>query len=211
MRKSKYKYKVYNGKAIKEMFENTRMIFLLILFAVGIIIGAKVINSENVILQEQIKNLLNSFTMKRAGQGVINNFIESLFSVSIFNLISVFLAFSLIGYPLIMIIPLLRGMGIGVVCGYLYSVYKFTGLGYSLLMIYPGALFSIFALILICNDCSEYSKNAYSKAIIGRGQFEKDETKIFLTRQVVFLAISAFGALIDSVCARLFVGIFNLG
>lgn len=210
MSKSKYKYKVYNGRIIKEMLDNSRILIFVVIFAIGIIIGAKVINSDNLIMQEQIKNLLNSFTIKRAGQGVINNFSESLFSVSVFSLATVFLGFSLIGYPLIIMIPLLRGMGIGAVCGYLYSVYKFTGLGYSLLMIYPGALFSTLSLLLMCNDCCEYSKNAYSKAILGRGQFEKDETRVFLIRQLIFVLIGIFGALTDAVCSKLFVGLFNL-
>ncbi len=210
MSKSKYKYKVYNGKIIKEMLDNSRLIIFVVIFAIGIIVGAKIINSENLIMQEQIKSLLNSFAIKRAGQGIINNFIESLFSVSVFSLTAAFLGFSLIGYPLIIIIPLVRGMGIGAVCGYLYSVYKFTGLGYSLLMIYPGALFSTLSLLLMCNDCSEYSKNAYSKAILGRGQFEKDETRVFLIRQLIFFLIGVFGAFVDAVCSKLFLGIFNL-
>ena len=210
MRKSKYKYKVYNGKAIKEMFENTRMIFLLILFAVGIIIGAKVINSENVILQEQIKNLLNSFTMKRAGQGVINNFIESLFSVSIFNLVSVFLAFSLIGYPLLIWLPCIKGIGIGAIAGYLYSVYQLTGLGYCILTIFPGAIVSTVALIIACNDSCDYSKNAFMKALRGRGQYEKDETKIYLIRQAIMIGVCIVSSIIDSVFSLAFSRFFEI-
>lgn len=208
MRKSKYK--IYNGKAIKDILESSRLILFAILFAIGIILGAKVIKSDNIFLNEQIKILLNSFTMNRAGQGLLSNFSESLFSVILFSSVSVFLGFSLIGYPFLIIMPLIRGMGIGAVCGYLYSAYKFTGLGYSLLMIYPGTIFTTLSLLLICNDCCEYSKNAYFKAISGRGQFEKDETKIFLTRQIVLSLIGVFGALIDAVCAELFVGIFKL-
>ncbi len=206
----KYKYKVYSGKAIKEVFENSRQILFAFLFSVGIIIGARVINSDNYILNEQIKNLLNSFTMNRAGQGLLSNFSESLFSVILFSTVSIFLGFSLIGCPFLITIPLIRGMGIGAVCGYLYSAYKFTGLGYSLLMIYPGSLFTTLSLLLICNDCCEYSQNAFLKAISGRGRFEKDETRIFLTRQIIFLLIGIFGAFTDALCAELFVGIFKL-
>lgn len=206
----KYKYKVYNGKVIKDFAENIRFIFLFIMFATGILIGSQLIKSENIVFTEQIKNLLDSFTIKRAGQGIINNFIESIVLVSLFCFSSIFLGFSLIGYPLITMIPLIRGMGIGAVCGYLYSVYRFTGLGYSLLMIYPGAIFTILSVLLICNDCCEYSKNAYSKAIMGKGQFEKDETKIFIIRQLIHFLIGIFGALIDALCAKLFVGIFDL-
>ena len=210
MGKSGYKYKVYNGKAIKEVFENSRVLILGLVFAIGIIIGAKGVNSGEAEHYDKIKDLLSSFTLNRAGQGISENFFDSLTGVGIYSAISLFLAFSLIGYPLIILLPLIRGMGIGAVFGYLYSSYGFTGIGYSLLMIYPGALFSIISLILICNESCEYSKNAYSKAVLNKGQFEKNETKYFLIRQILFFAVGVFGSLTDAVSIRLFSGVFNL-
>ncbi len=203
MGKSKNKYKVYNGKIIKEFLENSRFFILIALFAFGIIFGAVTIGKSGNITNE-IKELISNFTMLRAGQGMLENFCNSLFVNLFFGGCSVFLAFSIIGYPFIMILPFVRGVAVGAVSGYLYSAYKLTGLGYSLLMIYPAALISVTALIFIFNESCEYSSNAYLKSITGKGIYKKDETKIFLIRQLIFIGITAAGALIDAVSAMLF-------
>lgn len=205
----KSKYKVYNGKIIKEMLENSRIFILIFLFAAGIIFGASAIRKDTFIV-EKIKDLISSFAMLRAGQGVAENFCNSLSVNLMFSAVSVFLGFSLIGYPFILCMPFLRGVAMGAVSGYLYLEYKFTGIGYSFLIIYPGAIVSMIALMLIFNNSCEYSKNAYSKAIQGRGQFEKDETRYFLIRQLIFTAVSSVGSLIDALSAELFSAFFNL-
>lgn len=210
MGKSKFKYKVYDGKALKEMLENSRLFVLILLFAAGIIAGALTIKKD-IGLIAKTEELIMDFAMKKAGQGVLENFKYSLLSNMLFIITSVFFAFSLIGYPLILIIPFIRGLAMGAVGGYLYSTYKFIGLGYSLLMIYPGAIFSVISLLIICNDCCEYSKNACSKSILGRGHFEKNETKYFLLRQLIFMGLSAIGAVIDGISVALFSGLFNFG
>ena len=96
MGKSGYKYKVYNGRAIKEVFENSRVIILIVIFAIGIIIGAKGINSGETEHYDKIKDLLGSFALNRAGQGISVNFIDSLTGVGVYSAASLFLAFSLI-------------------------------------------------------------------------------------------------------------------
>lgn len=209
MSKSKYNYKVYNGKAIKKLLENSRVYMLTALFALGIIIGALSINNESIII-EKLTSLIDSYTLLKSGQGIIENFCNSLTVSAVFFAVNLFLGFSLIGYPFIMWLPFLKGMGIGTVCGYLYSVYKLSGLGYSLLIIYPGAIVSTLAFILACNDSCEYSKNAYMKAILGRGQFEKDETKIYLIRQTIFLGISGISAIIDALFSTGFSRFFEI-
>lgn len=204
-----YNYKVYNGKAIKKMFENSRIYLLTVLFAAGLVIGAISINTDSVII-DKLTNLIDSYKILRSGQGITENFCNSLSISGLFIASNVFMGFSLIGYPFIMWLPFLRGMGIGTVCGYLYSVYKFSGLGYSLLIIYPGAVVSTFAFIFACNDSCEYSKNAYLKSITGRGHFEKDETKIYLIRQMIFLGITAVSAIIDALVSAGFSRFFEI-
>lgn len=196
MSKSK-KFKVYNGKKIKNIYENSRIYFLLIMFAVGIIIGALSINKDNLIAEE-LNRIIDSFGLNRTGQGITANFVNSFLINCLFLVAELFLAFSLIGYPLILWIPFLKGLGIGAFSGYLYSGFGMSGFSYCLLIIYPGALVSAFALINACNDACEYSKNSYYKSILSKGVFEKDETKIMLIRQLVFIAVTALSSLIDS-------------
>lgn len=206
---SKSKYRIYNGKSIKNILKYSVISILLIMFIAGLIIGSTTLinNSE---LAENISVLTDSYLSVKAGQGILTNFCNSLSISIIFNAVNIFFSFSVIGYPFIIILPLLKGLGLGAVCGYLYSTYKMAGLGYSLLMLYPGAIVSTLALILACNDSCEYSKNLYNKSIKNRGQYEKDETRVYLTRQLVFASICAASSLIESLTTQLFSRFFEI-
>lgn len=207
---SKLKYGVYNGKTIKKVIENSRLYFLAGFFIAGMIMGAVSIRNDSSNITDSLRQLVETYTSLRAEQGIGVNFCNSFAINSLFLAAAVFFGFSLIGYPFLMLMPMIKGMGLGMVSGYLYSAYKFLGLGYSLLIIYPGALISIFAFIVACGNSCEYSKNAFAKAIRGRGQFEKDETKLFAFRQLIMLGICAAGSLIDALFSAMFSGFFEL-
>ena len=208
MSKSKLNYGVYNGKVLKKFLENSRVYFFAILLAVGIFAGAFLARSDSEFYSE-IAEISENFLNIKNGQGIAENFIDAFAVNALYNALSLFMAFSLIGYPFIVWMPFLRGMGIGLLSGYLYSVYEFTGLGYCVLAIYPSAIISALVFVISCNDCCDYSKNAFAKAIRGRGQFEKDETKVFITRQIIFCGICAVSALADALLNALFSGFFE--
>ncbi len=205
---SKLKYKVYNGKSIKELLGNSKLIILSLMFSAGIIIGA--ISLNNNYISERANNIIDSFILLRSEQGILQVFFSSFLSNFIFLSINIFLAFSLIGYPLVIWIPFFKGIGIGLFCGYLYSVYGFSGFGFSFITIFPGAIVSTFALISACNQSGEYSVKAYLKAIKGKGQFEKGETKYYLLRQFIYILIVAFSSFIDAIFSNFFLRFFEL-
>lgn len=206
MSRLKSNYKVYNGKKIKGLLKNSRVVILAILFTFGMIIGA-MCTETNIINELSIH--IKSYMATKSGQGILELFCNSMFSNIVFMALTVFLAFSIIGYPLIIWIPFLKGLGLGVVCGFMYVNYKLSGFGYSVLTIIPGATMSTFALVSACNYSCEYSKNAYLKSVIGKGQFEKDESKIFLIRQFFLLVICALSSMIDSVLSFAFLRFFE--
>ena len=209
MSKSKYNYKVYNGKALKKIFENSRIILLLLLFAIGLIAGALSNNGESEI-SDKIAEIAKSFIISRNQNGFIDIIINSFLSSGLLMIINLFLAFSLIGYPLLIWLPCIKGIGLGSIAGYLYSVYKITGLGYCILTIFPGAIVSTVALIIACNDSCDYSKNAFMKSLRGRGQYEKDETKIFIIRQLIMIGICIVSSITDSAVSVMFSRFFEI-
>ncbi len=209
MSKSKLNYGVYNGKVLRKFFENSRVYILTLLFAIGIFTGAFVLNKNSDLFAE-ITDIVEKYIFSRGQQGIADNFIDSLTVNLFFNISVLFCGFSLIGYPLIFWIPFLKGIGIGAFSGYLYSAYKITGIGYCVLTVYPSVIISTTAFVVSCNDCCEYSKNAFAKAIKGRGQFEKDETKIFLLRQMIFAGIIVLSSLTDAVFNCLFSRLFEI-
>lgn len=209
MKKSKHNYRIYNGKIIKTAFENSRIYIMTIIFAAGIIAGSLLLSSEAA-LPEKISDIVEGFSIIKSENSLLKNFVNSLFTNVIFIIINIFLGFSLIGYPFLLIIPFFRGLGIGAICGYLYSVHRLTGLIYSILIIYPAEIVSVLAFMYACNSSCEYSKNAYYKSIQGRGQFEKNETKIYLCKQMLYIAICAASALIDTLFSKIFSVFFEI-
>lgn len=207
---SNYKYKVYNGKVIKEILKNSKIYYLSVLFVAGILLGALFIKYENVRYSSLIKEIVLQYIQSKTGQGVFENFIASGSLNILLSVINILLGFSLIGYPLIIWLPFLRGLGLGVFSGYMYSIYKLSGLGYCALLVYPGAVISSFAFIVACCDSCDYSKNAYEKAIRAKGQFEKDETKIYLFRQFIYIVLCICSSLIEAIFAAVFSGLFKI-
>lgn len=208
MSRSKSNYKVYNGKKLKEFFQNSRILVLTVLFIIGIILGALFIKMNNDIYKE-LEKYVESYMYVKTGQGIWEIFCNSMLSNITFLASSLFLAFSLIGYPIIIWVPFLRGLGFGAVCGFLYLNYKLSGFGYSILTILPGATLSSFALISVCNFGCEYSKNAFLKSVSGKGVFEKGETKILLVRHFVLSVICLFSSLFDAVLSYAFLRFFE--
>ena len=209
MSRSKINYKVYSGKNFKNIFKDSKILILTLIFSAGIITGAVILNYESEIIKN-LSDYINYNISVKSGQGISDIFFNSLFSNCIFLFLNIFLAFSLIGYPLIIWIPFLKGLGLGAVFGYLYSLYGLSGFGYSVLTIFPGATVSTFALVTACNISCDYSKNAYSKAIIGKGQFEKGETKYYLIKQFVYISICIVSSLIDTLFSMIFLRFFEL-
>lgn len=209
MIKSKYNYKVYNGKALKNIVENSRIFVLAFLFVSGVIIGAVSGNSETEI-SNKTADIINSFIVSKNQNEFVDIIINSFSSNGILMLTNVFLAFSLIGYPFLVWLPCIKGIGLGAFAGYLYSAYKITGLGYCIMTVFPGAIVSTVALIIACNDSCDYSKNAFMKSLRGRGQFEKDETKIYLIRQSILIGVCIISSIIDSVFNLVFSGFFEI-
>ena len=206
---SKLKFKVYNGKSLKIFFENSRIYLLISMFIFGLVSGARVHNSESEITNKII-NLFDNYIFQKSGQGMLTDFCDSLSINALFFIMNLFFAFSLIGIPFIIVLPMLKGFGLGCFCGYLYLTYRLTGLGYSILTVYPGAIVSSLAFILACNDSCNYSRNAFQKSLKGKGEFEKDETRVYLTRQLVFLGICAVSSAIDAIADALFSGFFEI-
>lgn len=201
---NKSKYKIYNGKRIKSVFDESKYIFLVVLFACGLIIGAFSTESN-----ETLKNLTVKYIEFRNSSVFSELFLKSVTVNLTFILIIIFSGFSLIGTPLIYCLIFIRGMGTGALCGFLYYEYGLSGIGFSVLTMMISILISVYSLILCCKDSINYSLNAFLKAIKGRGNFEYGETKIYLFRQIIYIILTVFSSAVDSIFSLLFSRFFK--
>lgn len=143
--------KEYGNGVITSLKKNRRILIMMLLFAAGMIIGALSLKKADSYLSGAFSDMFSVYIRSKSSQSLGMNFINSLAVNAAFMLAVFVFGLCAVGLPLICILPIIRGVGIGMLSGYLYSNFALRGLGYCVLVIYPGLILAIFALLLACS------------------------------------------------------------
>lgn len=185
------------------------LIFSMLLIS-GLLIGVMIAKNGNESILTQVSDIFNSFYSVRENQSIGASVINSLKVSCSFWLVNLLFGLCLIGIPFVTVIPMVRGLGIGLVTGYIYSIYGIKGIGYCFLIIFPGALISFIALIYSVSDSFKMSLYTLSACINSATQKDgAEKIKIFAVRQIFYLMLFAVAAFTDGIANKLFAGMFN--
>ena len=198
----------YIKETLHSAADNRRLLILWLLFLSGMLAGANLCHITEGFFAQQCDNLFASWLAMNESRSFLAVLRSSLITNLAFAVTSTLMGLSAAGLPLIGCLPLLRGLGLGVLCGKLYSDFALHGLGSNLLLIIPGALVAILGLLLICKENFE-SAQAFGKAA---------KTKVFpndwrglrehLTHCAALLIFAVLGAVLDGATAVIFGGFF---
>lgn len=197
-------------KMILEMLgENRRAVGLLALFALGVAWGCAAVKNGSEAFGVDLKTLFSAFVAAR----LQHSFFASLLSAMLPSLLlasAVFLSgLSPVGLPAAAVVPLFRGVGLGVVSGCLYQSFGLKGIAYCALVIYPHSVFSVTALVFCCLEAAEMSMRF---AAVFRGEVGvslSSEFKLYLARFAVFLCMVFFACVLDVFLSKAFSGFFR--
>ena len=150
-------------RTLKE--QNILYIFVAVLFLVGVIFGALMVNALSLEQQQDLGRYLQNFFMtvdqNEAGTGAAQSF----WSIAGLHLKWVgliwFLGLSVIGLPGILILDFLKGVLVGFTVGYLVGQFSWKGLLFALVSVAPSNLLIIPVLIV-----SSVSAIAFSLHVI---------------------------------------------
>ena len=185
------------------------MIIALALFASGMIIGAGILRNGAVDSVSDFNYLFNSYTSSRASQNMLTTFFNSL----IVNLMFVFFAFcsgvSCIGLPLSASLPFIRGLGTGMLAGYLYKNYAMSGIGYYLLTIFPGAVIAVSAMLVACNISSFMSADILA-TVISKKQSDPKELTDYMKKYLFIVLFTIGASAADCILTKAFSYLFLL-
>lgn len=129
------------------------MIIFIALFAMGVIVGAGIIKKgSSTELITDFTSIFNIYIHNRNNSKIINMFFNSL-TINLFLIILNFCAgLCCVGIPIAILTPITKGIGYGVLSGFLFIKYSMNGIGYFLLTIFPSGV--IAASILLLASCS---------------------------------------------------------
>lgn len=201
---------LYSKNKVSKMEIPREILLFSLLLILGILIGVFTAKKGNDNILMQVKNMFDSFYSIREDQSILLSVSNSLKVSGAFWLINLIFGLCVIGIPFVAVIPTIRGLGIGLVTGYIYSIYGLQGIGYCFLVIFPGALISFIALIYSVSDSFKMSLCTLSASLnTGRQKGGADKLKIFIIRQIFYLILFVIAAFVDGITNKLFAGIFT--
>ena len=185
------------------------MILTLALFAFGMIVGAGLLKSGSSDFIRDFTSVFDLYTEARNSQKIYTVFFHSI-AVNTLFLVSAFgFGLSCIGLPVTVLLPVVKGLGMGIVSGYLFSHFAMSGIGYYLLTIFPGAVLTNSALLLACNASSLMSIDILA-TVMSRKPADTGLVKNYLKKYLILLIVTLTGSLIDAVLTRSFSYLFSV-
>ena len=200
--------KEYGNGVITSLKKNRRILIMMLLFAAGMIIGALSLKKADSYLSGAFSDMFSVYIRSKSSQSLGMNFINSLAVNAAFMLAVFVFGLCAVGLPLICILPIIRGVGIGML-DYLYSNCALRGLGYCVLVIYPGLILAIFALLLACSAGINSSYEMLLSLSSAKAQRGEGSIKIYCMRFLIICILIVLAAVTDAAASKLFCRLFS--
>ncbi|MCL2195204.1 MAG: stage II sporulation protein M [Oscillospiraceae bacterium] len=182
---------------------------LVALFGLGLFLGVRTAAVGYTGWQAQVMALLQAQRSSRAGGGMLANALSYFGGDMIFLAIAYIFGLSAGGLPLLLVLPVLRGLGIGVLSGGLYLAHGATGVGYALLVHYPATVIS---MLIMFSACKESMLMSGDMLLLLNGKIQRAESSLkrYSMCYVVLVVTSVIAAIVDAITFTVFSGIFDL-
>lgn len=186
-----------------------RTLLPLLFFLLGLLYGALLLKGENSLL-EQFAVIRKATLQERLQSGFGVVFAQSMISNVLFLCSSLLCGFWAVGQPFALFLLLARGLGLGGFIGSFFLQYGTTGIGYAAILIVPGAVLGVFALLLSAREAICLS-GMLLQALRGTGdELNSKTTKLYLLKQGILMLFLLVASLLDGITAILAAQWFNL-
>ncbi|MEZ3497517.1 MAG: stage II sporulation protein M [Lachnospiraceae bacterium] len=189
---------------------NQKLIMLTLIFICGLFVGALTVKNTNAVLGASLKSLLENYYTARSGQSVLHSFLSVFGSECIFLLIAMLFGVCIIGEPILWLLPFVKGLGIGIISGYLYQAYTLQGMTYFSVYVLPSAVLASAALLLGCKESILMTRDLTRILLKGESNSGIDMFKLYILRYAVLLGSLVFCAALSTAATVLFADKINL-
>lgn len=181
--------------------------FLIGIATVGVFCGVMSYCFMSADFLKQISLAQSNFIELRRSQDFVQILVKSFFSSTVFVGGAFLLGFSAIAQPVEILIPLIKGMGLGVSVAQIYSQSGKSGVITCALIILPCSLISMYALVVAVREAVGLSNILMTNALSsGQTSGLLGTVKLYSTKFLVLEAVTAVSAAVDCVCTVAFSG-----
>lgn len=197
-----------NNRTSKDFIHNISFFgFLIALAVLGILFGVMSFCFMDDSFLSEISLAQQNFMEIRKNQDFVHILIKSLCSSTVFLAGAFLLGFSAIAQPIEILIPLIRGLGLGVSVAQIYSQSGKSGILTCMILIIPCTLISMYALVVGVRESVGLSNIFMTNALCsGQTYGLLNSIKLYATKFLVLEAVTAVSAVVDCICTIAFVG-----
>ncbi|UAL50902.1 MULTISPECIES: stage II sporulation protein M [Metabacillus] len=190
MRKHPLKAMIFQH--IKE--RSSLYVFVFVLFLMGVIFGAVIVNSMNFTQKEDLYFYLSRF-FGQVSEGKVASSVEMLQQSFFHNLkylgLMWVLGISIIGLPVILIMLFLKGMVVGFTVGFLVNQMGWQGFLLSFVSVLPQNIILIPAFIIMGTVAISFSLKIVKQLLMKKTNLTESPFALFTKYAAVFMFISA--------------------
>lgn len=208
MKKKRLRIKGFNRKILKS---NQTLTLLCILLLTGMFLGAVCVKHADEAMLEKIKLLTGTYISSGVSRSILDNFLSYISADTVFIIISVFFGLCVIGEPILWTLPMIRGLGLGLITGFVYKTYSVQGVLCSTVLIVIPAVISSLAMAVSCKESILSSREIKSALKEDGKQFNYGEfLKLFAVRNLILYAFVILSGLIGCLLTYFFSGKISL-
>lgn len=185
---------------------DSAILFLMVLYLLGALIGTFLYCSPDIVSIENLSKFSGSLIDSRLGQTFLQTLVNSFSGAFLLLLCCFILGFGAIFQPVEIIIPIFRGLGMGVSLAGMYSQFGISGFGISLILIIPNGIISAIVLIIGVREAIRMSNSIGMVVFSQKSGFEPVDYRLYFTKFVILSAILVVSSLADSLLTFLFAG-----
>lgn len=178
------------------------LIITVALFAAAVIIGAGTLKQSSVYANEY-SDFFCQYLMNRANEKIYTIFFNSISLNLLLLLLINFAGLCCIGIPVLILTVLLKGFGFGFFAGYLFSQFSINGIGYYLITVFPGAVISNTALLIVSNNSVFLSSDILSVSL-AKKQADANLIKNYIKQNMIIIAAYIIASIIDCILIKAF-------
>ena len=199
MKKKSMRIKRFNGKLLKS---NQTLTILCVLLLTGMFLGAVCVKHADEAVLEKIKTLTGAYFVTGNESSIIKNFISA---DTQFIILSVLFGLCVIGEPILWLLPVIRGLGLGIITGYIYKTFNVQGVIYSTVLIVVPAVISSLAMAVSCKESILSSRDIRSTLKQNGKQFNYREfIKLFAVRNLILYVFVILSGIIGCILTYFF-------
>lgn len=194
MKKKRLRIKGFNRRILKS---NQTLTLLCTLLLTGMFLGAVCVKHADEAMLEKIKLLTGTYINSGVSRSILDNFLSYISADTVFIILSVFFGLCIIGEPILWTLPMIRGLGLGLITGFVYKTYSVQGVLYSTVLIVVPAVISSLAMAVSCKESILSSREIKSALKEDGKQFNYREfLKLFAVRNLILYAFVVLAGLV---------------